>query len=72
MPESQLDRDERRSSTAREQLVIVRLERLSKTVGNAKAASRRPLLKLQIYREIGAGEAIRTLDPNLGKVVLYP
>lgn len=22
--------------------------------------------------EIGAGEAIRTLDPNLGKVVLYP
>ena len=23
-------------------------------------------------RKIGAGEAIRTLDPNLGKVVLYP
>ena len=23
-------------------------------------------------REFGAGEAIRTLDPNLGKVVLYP
>ena len=23
-------------------------------------------------RYIGAGEAIRTLDPNLGKVVLYP
>jgi len=23
-------------------------------------------------REIGAGEGIRTLDPNLGKVVLYP
>jgi len=22
--------------------------------------------------EIGAGEEIRTLDPNLGKVVLYP
>jgi hypothetical protein len=22
--------------------------------------------------EIGAGEGIRTLDPNLGKVVLYP
>ncbi len=22
--------------------------------------------------EIGAGEAIRTPDPNLGKVVLYP
>lgn len=23
-------------------------------------------------RETGAGEGIRTLDPNLGKVVLYP
>ncbi len=22
--------------------------------------------------DIGAGEAIRTLDPNLGKVMLYP
>jgi hypothetical protein len=22
--------------------------------------------------EFGAGEGIRTLDPNLGKVVLYP
>ncbi|CCV04331.1 hypothetical protein MESS2_1270021 [Mesorhizobium metallidurans STM 2683] len=24
------------------------------------------------WEETGAGEAIRTLDPNLGKVVLYP
>ena len=23
-------------------------------------------------KEIGAGEGIRTLDPDLGKVVLYP
>ena len=23
-------------------------------------------------RKFGAGEGIRTLDPNLGKVVLYP
>ena len=23
-------------------------------------------------RKTGAGEGIRTLDPNLGKVVLYP
>jgi hypothetical protein len=23
-------------------------------------------------QKIGAGEGIRTLDPNLGKVVLYP
>jgi hypothetical protein len=27
---------------------------------------------LDFPKEIGAGEAIRTLDPNLGKVVLYP
>ncbi len=25
-----------------------------------------------LYKETGAGEGIRTLDPNLGKVVLYP
>jgi len=25
-----------------------------------------------LSRETGAGEGIRTLDPNLGKVVLYP
>ena len=27
---------------------------------------------LQILRKSGAGEGIRTLDPDLGKVVLYP
>jgi hypothetical protein len=27
---------------------------------------------LDFLEETGAGEAIRTLDPNLGKVVLYP
>ena len=25
-----------------------------------------------VLEESGAGEGIRTLDPNLGKVVLYP
>jgi len=25
-----------------------------------------------LYGKTGAGEGIRTLDPNLGKVVLYP
>jgi hypothetical protein len=25
-----------------------------------------------IFEKIGAGEGIRTLDPDLGKVVLYP
>ena len=27
---------------------------------------------LILLRKTGAGEEIRTLDPNLGKVVLYP
>jgi hypothetical protein len=36
-------------------------------------AARRRLLQIQSKcLEIGAGEGIRTLDPNLGKVVLYP
>ena len=28
--------------------------------------------RLIFLRKTGAGEGIRTLDPNLGKVVLYP
>ena len=31
-----------------------------------------PLKCLNILKKTGAGEEIRTLDPNLGKVVLYP
>ena len=31
-----------------------------------------PGLRVAMYRKTGAGEGIRTLDPNLGKVVLYP
>ena len=29
-------------------------------------------LPTELYPHNGAGEGIRTLDPNLGKVVLYP
>jgi len=29
-------------------------------------------LDIMLFRKTGAGEGIRTLDPNLGKVVLYP
>ncbi len=36
--------------------------------GHPKAAA----LMLNFFEKFGAGEAIRTLDPNLGKVVLYP
>jgi hypothetical protein len=32
----------------------------------------RPFIRLHSLRHFGAGEGIRTLDPNLGKVVLYP
>ena len=32
----------------------------------------RPSIRLHYLRHFGAGEGIRTLDPNLGKVVLYP
>ena len=37
-----------------------------------KAAVFRGFSMLSSRRKTGAGEAIRTLDPNLGKVVLYP
>jgi hypothetical protein len=40
---------------------------------NAKTAFRRPAVIYLIFLEkIGAGEANRTPDPNLGKVMLYP
>ena len=40
--------------------------------GKQKAPQRAPTKLLIFLRETGAGEGIRTLDPNLGKVVLYP
>ena len=40
---------------------------------NTKAARRRPcFFLLGLQKPVGAGEAIRTPDPNLGKVMLYP
>jgi hypothetical protein len=44
------------------------------TAGPGKQkAPRRALLECMIpFIQIGAGEEIRTLDPNLGKVMLYP
>jgi len=39
---------------------------------NRKARDMRgPLSNFAILRNSGAGEGIRTLDPDLGKVVLY-
>ncbi len=39
------------------------------TIDGGKAAQHQPSY---FPEKNGAGEAIRTLDPNLGKVVLYP
>ena len=40
--------------------------------GKQKTAPKGRFKQLISLKEIGAGEGIRTLDPNLGKVVLYP
>jgi hypothetical protein len=37
-----------------------------------KTPLKAPAISLIVLRKTGAGEGIRTLDPNLGKVVLYP
>jgi hypothetical protein len=38
----------------------------------AKNGPEGPLNRFNFQKKTGAGEEIRTLDPNLGKVVLYP
>ncbi len=38
---------------------------------NEKPAGQRAFVKLCHFRKSGAGEGARTLDPDLGKVVLY-
>ncbi len=40
--------------------------------GEAKNGPRDRFNTMISLRKAGAGEGIRTLDPNLGKVVLYP
>jgi hypothetical protein len=40
--------------------------------GSKKTASKDRSTYPIFLKETGAGEGIRTLDPNLGKVVLYP
>ena len=40
--------------------------------GKQEAAPTGSRKQLNSFRNFGAGEGIRTLDPNLGKVVLYP
>ena len=45
------------------------LRMLGKAVGRTP---KDPPPQRQVLEDIGAGRGIRTLDPNLGKVVLYP
>ena len=40
--------------------------------GKQKRPRRAAFIRLKSLRDFGAGEGIRTPDPNLGKVVLYP
>jgi hypothetical protein len=40
-------------------------------LGKQKAVPKDRLNRFNFQEKIGAGEEIRTLDPNLGKVVLY-
>jgi hypothetical protein len=40
--------------------------------GKQKTTPKDPSDSLICLKNIGAGEGIRTLDPDLGKVVLYP
>ena len=48
------------------------LGRKSERSGKRKRLCHEKAKSLTWLEETGAGEGIRTLDPNLGKVVLYP
>ena len=52
-------------------VLAVVLSCFPRTEANSLRATR--IRQVDYYmKEIGAGEGIRTLDPDLGKVVLYP
>src|SRR5262245_36497844 len=53
-----------------ESVNLSRCARFGKAV--TPALSRALFLGSEIWLSLGAGEGIRTLDPDLGKVVLYP
>jgi hypothetical protein len=43
------------------------------TTGKTRATKRKvEPMNIDMFGKTGAGEGIRTLDPDLGKVVLYP
>ena len=48
------------------------LRRAADTLSGSLPERATPIALSSQGRETGAGEGIRTLDPDLGKVVLYP
>jgi hypothetical protein len=57
--------------STREDLAITTFEQLFQERGLPEATLCHPCIRVRQIK-FGAGEGIRTLDPNLGKVVLYP
>ena len=48
------------------------LRQAADTLSGSRPEKATPIALSSQRRETGAGEGIRTLDPDLGKVVLYP
>jgi hypothetical protein len=48
------------------------LRQVADTLSGSRPEKATPIALSSQRRETGAGEGIRTLDPDLGKVVLYP
>ena len=55
-----------------DEMVIPRIPGFRARGGKQKKTPKDPSEPLICLKKIGAGEGIRTLDPDLGKVVLYP
>ena len=53
-------------------MVIPRIPGFRARGGKQKKTPKDPSEPLMCLKKVGAGEGIRTLDPDLGKVVLYP
>jgi hypothetical protein len=69
-----LGRDRRVAAPGRQRLISAtsRKNAASLPLHGANENARRAHQPAELSEEFGAGEAIRTPDPNLGKVVLYP
>ena len=63
---------DRRSSVKRGKPISGNRRQMLRRGSHTNARQRTQSLTVTISWNFGAGEGIRTLDPNLGKVVLYP